>query len=579
MIGSLLYLQYHSALNRITSRLKRLKQPKYLVGAAVGLLWFYLYFFRWIFVRGSMRDAGTAAMRLPGDLELYELLAALALLTFFVFAWIFPSKRAGLSFTEAETAFLFPAPINRRGLIHFKLLKSQGRILFSVLFLALVSNRFGSGGRMLIHALGWWIVLVAISLHALGASFARTMLFDRGISNWQRRFGVLGILAVGIAVVGAWAVRSLPSVPTQGFTDLKALVQFGHDILVSGPLPYLLYPFRIVVRPYFVSGTWNLLLALWPALLMLAALYGWVILSDVAFEEESLAVSRKDAERRSAFRARRMGQIVASGKASRSPFTLSPHGPPAVALLWKNLISAGQSFTLRRWIVMAAIFFLIALGSRSAGRTTQAFGGMLAAMFSAWAILLGPQIIRHDFRQDLAVADILKTYPLRGWQVALGELLAPAAILSGVQWLLLILFAWLGSHLPGMSEGLAVAIALGAGMVLPVLNFITLLIPNAAVLLFPAWFQPGKDAPQGIEMTGQRLIFALGQMLVLVVALILPAAVFAGVFFAIKFTTGMVVIAVPVASAAAAVVLGIEGFLGIGWLGRLFERLDISAEG
>ena len=39
-------------------------------------------------------------------------------------------------------------------------------------------------------------------------------------------------------------------------------------------------------------------------------------------------------------------------------------------------------------------------------------------------------------------------------------------------------------------------------MLLPALNLISLLIPNAAVLLFPAWFQPGKDSPQGIEATG-----------------------------------------------------------------------------
>ena len=44
--------------------------------------------------------------------------------------------------------------------------------------------------------------------------------------------------------------------------------------------------------------------------------------------------------------------------------------------------------------------------------------------------MIGPQLLRQDFRQDLPLADLLKTYPLRGWQLALGELLAPAAILT-----------------------------------------------------------------------------------------------------------------------------------------------------
>ena len=64
------------------------------------------------------------------------------------------------------------------------------------------------------------------------------------------------------------------------------------------------------------------------------------------------------------------------------------------------------------------------------------------------------------------------------------------------------------------------AIGLGAAVLLPVLDFLLLLIPNAAVLLFPSWIQTGKDSPRGIEATGQRLIFAVGQMLVLVLALV-----------------------------------------------------------
>ena len=57
MIAALLYLQYHSFRNRLVSRFKRLKQPKYLVGAIVGGLYFYFYFFRYLF-HGIRRAAG-----------------------------------------------------------------------------------------------------------------------------------------------------------------------------------------------------------------------------------------------------------------------------------------------------------------------------------------------------------------------------------------------------------------------------------------------------------------------------------------------------------------------------------------
>ena len=59
MISALLYLQYHTFRNRLVSRFKRLKQPKYLIGAIVGGLYFYFYFFRYLF-RWLRRTAGAA---------------------------------------------------------------------------------------------------------------------------------------------------------------------------------------------------------------------------------------------------------------------------------------------------------------------------------------------------------------------------------------------------------------------------------------------------------------------------------------------------------------------------------------
>src|ERR1039457_3573935 len=49
VITALIYLQYHSIRNRTVMRIKRLKQPKYLVGGIVGGLYFYCYFSRTFF--------------------------------------------------------------------------------------------------------------------------------------------------------------------------------------------------------------------------------------------------------------------------------------------------------------------------------------------------------------------------------------------------------------------------------------------------------------------------------------------------------------------------------------------------
>ena len=54
-------------------------------------------------------------------------------MVFVVFYWLLPRSRAALTFSEAEIAFLFPAPIKRRTLIHYRWINTQLRILFTSL--------------------------------------------------------------------------------------------------------------------------------------------------------------------------------------------------------------------------------------------------------------------------------------------------------------------------------------------------------------------------------------------------------------------------------------------------------------
>ena len=295
-------------------------------------------------------------------------------------------------------------------------------------------------------------------------------------------------------------------------TDAEYYFQEGDG---AGPLPYLLYPFRIVVRPYIEgwAGTLFMFLqALWPALLVMAAHYWWVMRADVAFEEASVEASRKMAERVATMRANRGQWGSKPKKKKRAPFKLNPTGTPAVGLFWKNLIGAGSMFTWRFWLIMACVMIPLgtSLATSPSTRTTAEALGPIAVMILGMSFLIGPQLVRQDFRSDLAMADVLKTYPLKGWQMALGELLAPAAILTGLQWVLLILATSLFSRW-GSDDQIPLAprlaVASGVAMIAPGLNVVLLLIPNAGVLFLPGVFQSGKDAAQGIEATGQRIIF------------------------------------------------------------------------
>ena len=576
MIAALLYLQYHTVRNRLVSRFKRLKRPKYLFGAIAGGLYFYWFFFRNVF-RGVIGQPGANLTITPEHLQVFESLGALVLFVIVLLAWVFPHERAALTFTEAEVAFLFPAPVSRRTLIHFKLLRSQLGIFFTTLLFTFFSRRFG--GNAWIHAFGWWLIFSMLSLHFLGSSFARTLLLDRGISNWLRRLLVLALVVAMVGAVWVWAKQTLPPLDYINKPDFNVILDYAQRFLTAGPALYLLYPFRLVVRPFLAQDATAFFVALIPVLLLLVLHYLWVIYSDVAFEEASVEASQKLAVRVAAMRAGNWQGAKKKQKARRPWFKLAATGPSVTAVFWKNLIGIGQVGSVRLWIsisiVMAVIVVLFAGNAR--GHAPSIIVAAFIAMALGYSLLLGPQVLRQDFRHDLPQADILKTFPLRGWQIALGEVLAPVVVLAAAQWLLLLVGAGMLFYLPIKQEALFLAIALGAAVLLPVLDLLLLLIPNAAVLLFPSWIQTGKDSPRGIEATGQRLIFALGQMLVLLLALLPAAGVFVGIFFVVNFAIGPAT-AVPLASLAATVILAVEAGLGVMLLGTLFERFDVAEE-
>jgi hypothetical protein len=573
MIKAFLFLLSRSFVNRTHARLKRLKQPKYLVGGIFGLLYLFAYSSQFLFLRGRpggpIRGAGT----------MFESIGAIVIFVLVLSAWIFPHQRAALVFTEAEIAFLFPAPVTRRALIHFKLLKSQVAILFTVLLLTLLTGRlFSSAGWM--RVLGWWIILATLNLHFLGASFARTLLLERGFSNWLRRGLVVLLLALLIAVSAYWARQTMAPPALADFTDWRAWRDYLDMLVTAPPLSYLLYPIRVVLHPYLANSTAEFLTALAPALAVIGAHYAWVVLSNVAFEEASLDVSRRMAEKIAAARAGR-GLDVGPRKGARAPFSLGPTGLSPVAFLWKNLIGAQTAFRARTVVVLLIPLIVIAVvAGKSASR-----GGMFLATTTlvlficyTWSLFIGAQLVRCDFRKDLASMDMLKLFPLRGWEIVVGELLAPLAILTVLQWILLLLltvFAGLGgaTNLPR----LPVVWVVVAGILTPFWNALVLLIPNAAVLLFPGWFQTRLDAPQGIEVMGQRLLLVFGQFVVVGVALT-PAAVAFGLGFVPLQIAGAGSVAPLAGSIAAALVMAGEIALGIWSVGKLYDRFDLSGD-
>jgi hypothetical protein len=580
MVAALFYLQTRSIWNGLRVRARRLKQPKYLVGAIVGLAYFGWYFFGMAFAPwGASRNRVMGDASVRGN-ETWRLIAPLGLAAWTLLSWFLPNARAALAFTEAEVAFLFPAPFTRRMLIQYKLLKSQLGLLFTSLFFSLLGGGLLRGKAWWFSLAGWWIVLFTLNLHGMAASFTLARLFEHGLTNWRRRLLVALLVLSLLGGLFVWGRSHLPNFGTP--QTAEEFLEQLRGLAASPPVQWALLPFRIVAAPWFARDLPAFLRAVWPALLVLGLHYLWVIRSEVSFEEGSLAFSQKRAKAMAAARAGNWQAAQTPRKAKRAPFELRPTGFAPMALLWKNLIGAGGLFARRIWLAMLVWIVVIGVINGMAMKGGGLLGVVAMISFIAFvmSVFAGAQFFRNDLRQDLAAADVLKALPMPGWQVVLGELLAPIVMLTLAQYALISLFLAVSGGVPEVNRLGPLprsALALTLACALPGLNAVTFFIPNAAALLFPAWFATGKDGPAGFEVLGQRLVFMFGQVIVMLVSLV-PAALFFGLgFFALKWMVGPWV-AAPVGGLAAGVALSAEAALGIWWLGRRFEHFDLTQD-
>jgi ABC-2 type transport system permease protein len=595
MLRALIYLRLTSLQNWFLKRLRSLRQPKQLIGAIAFGGYFWFFFLRhW--TRGSsgvrapspvatahLLDGTPAA--LPGNLfAAATAVGTLALFVFITFMWIVPTQRAALGFTEAEIAFLFPAPITRRALVHFRLLSAQFRSLIGAVVMTLLSNRWSFlGGNALTHAFGWWFIFSTLNLHFSGANFTLTRLSDAGFGATRRRILTFLLVAVVLAVT-AWRLPAAMRLPVLDDSSvLRPFTDWITTVTAATPLGWVLWPFKLVVGPFLAPDLRGFFLTLGPALAVILLHYLWVVHSAVAFEESSIDYAQKRTARIAAWRSGQGRLGGAPTKARAEPYRLAGIGRPELAFLWKNLLSTWPYFTFRVLLGCAAVIIIAMSWMRSHPIWNGALPvvGMVAGFIGLYLLIIGPQFARQDIRSDLANADILKTYPLSGWQIVLGEMLTPVAILSGVLWLALLTFALaFSSTNPAwawLTPQVRIACGLGLALIVPLLASLQLLVPNAAALVFPAWFQASRFRGGGPEVAGQRMIFFFAQVLTMALALAPPAGFAALLIFILQSFVGPM-IAICVAGAVVTATLVGEVWCGLWLLGQRFEKFDLSAE-
>ena len=571
MIGAALYLSRRSLANATRRRLARLRQPKYLIGFVAGLLYFY-----WLIARpGGQRAGGTI---FPGLEGLGEVMVVAGLSVLLVTNWIFGSAETPFTFQLAETDFLFTAPLTRRQVIQFRLLRSQLPLFLSALFSVLLFSRGHVNALLPLRVAALWLLYLTLQLHYAGAALLRGSLTQQGMTGVRRKLVTLAGLAAVAAAVW-WGLReAVPEIVAAWSVDSGAGAAALWRALHHGALGVVLWPLFAVTGPLLASGASEFVARLPAALLVAGAHYVWVVRSTLAFEEAAVEHSGKVARRIEAMRRGRaeVTRRPRSG-APRTLIALGATGSPAGAIAWKNATGALREFRARTLGLLAAMVLAISWALGGPGGAPELIA-LLSLGLAGVVLLFGPLTLRYDLRRDLEMLDVLKSWPVRGRDLVGAEVLAPALLVSGVAALgLCVAFAAsLASAvpLPSVSDRLALLVA--ALAVTPAVVMVLFLVQNAAALLFPAWTAIGPERATGFEATGQRILTFVGTAFALVVA-VLPAALVGGVAALVARQLGL-----PPAWAGAvwgvvgAAVLWVEGYFGVVLLGPVLERMEVA---
>jgi ABC-2 type transport system permease protein len=566
MIGASLYILVCSARNRLRVRLRRLREPRYLVGAVVGAAYVYFAFFARL---RSSRAASNRRRQFPSDATgrlaaAGPALTGLGLLAGAAAAWLLPFNSGLLEFSDAETQFLMPAPVSRRWLILHRLIRSQLGILFTSAVVAVASPSLDGLLRLRV-AFGVWLLLCTVRVYFTGVTLARAQLRTSDARARRVAWLPLAVLSTALVVVGAALVREFGSVPLRGGQDFlqRFTLVTGH-----GSAWLVLAPFRAAAWPLYAAWPQPYLTSLLASATVLSICVAWVLLSDGAFQAATEVAADRRARRQQAASSSRY-------RASARAWALGPAGRAEPAFAWKSATQTLRSVDVPLVFRLCATIAALTVAGATMGRNTSlvAVAGGLAVGGSLLWLLLAPQAIRLDLRDDLEHLDLLKTWPVQPEAVIRGELLWPAALVTAVAWAMMAIgLALSGASFPQFRLGTRLGIGGAALILVPALALAQLTIHNAAALFFPAWVPLGSQRSRGLDAMGQRLITLGGSWLALIV-MALPAAVAGGIlWFVLRYVIGAAAY-VP-AAAVATVILIVEAVVVTELLGPVYERLD-----
>lgn len=565
-VGAFAYLIGRSTRNKWVSQIKRVRNPRYAIAVLLGIGYFAMLTRNVTHRPPAPSAIGSLASSSVGALLPFVLLVMAA------YAWIFGTDASALAFSQAEVSLLFTAPVSRRGLILYKIVRSQAAVLTTSLIWFFLFRRSGGIER----PLSYWVALSILNTHRLGIALIRSSGTSHGLSSAKRNGPVVALFVAAFAVVAAGVVSAWPALASA--PDVSSIFHTLNQVAAKTPVSWVLYPFHLAVAPAFALGHVAWFGAMLSALGVLGAHVAWVLWTDANFEEAAAEASAKQALRRAAMRSRgsSAAKLRAGGKRRTVPLRAS--GAPWVAIVWKNYLYLQRVGIIRSMIGFPLVLAAIAVAFAGRSELAEVMVLVTSCGFVLVMAIFAPTSMRSDLRGELARLPLLKTMPLRGREIVLAEIVGTAAPTAVMQYLLILSGMLATSFLPDKTPSLTIrlGVLLGAPILLLGLNLANFTIHNGMALLFPAWVRTGEAGTAGIETIGQGMLTIIITVLLLCVLLLVPVAIGAGMYF---YWRSLPLVALVFTGVTGGAILMGESYGLMHLLGRSLERLEPSQVG
>ncbi len=427
--GPLIELLVQSFRGRVVLFIRSLRNPAYLLGFLAGIAWLLFWLAPALLGSGSTEPgpSGQLLETLARWLPAFRVLASFVLVLLLSIWWLMQWGGQPLALQESEIHLLIPAPLSKRHVHQYAILKNQPRIIVGCFFMGFL---VGAGNKgYLLGFLSYWLFLTNWDLHAKGRNLwiARNKELT-GDRAWIRRAGLIGAISL-YWIFFVFVSRKLMLVllgMVRSSATLLQTVQVVSDAISESWLSVLLAPFVVFLGLHFTSSVVSTVFVsgLVLNLLLIVIQNEWVVRSATRFEEAALEKARRASELRDGTRRYRGTSLR---RRQDVPFSLRFVNSPETAVIWKNLL-ASTRMPLRRqvligFLAITAIYLaLLLLPLPDWMYGVFLVTGMVLFLFFP---MFAGNGYRNDFRTDLTNLELVRSWPTASWRLFIAEIGGP----------------------------------------------------------------------------------------------------------------------------------------------------------